>query len=45
MEILLNIGVNVDETANINHQLITTQSMPEAMCESLNLNVSNKYIN
>lgn len=36
----MHIGVNVDESAKIKNQLINTQSMPEAMCESLNLNVS-----
>lgn len=34
------IGVNVDDSTIIKNQLITTQSMPEAMCETLNLNVS-----
>jgi len=35
-EILMHIGVNVDESAKL--QLITTQSMPEKMCESLKIN-------
>jgi hypothetical protein len=34
----MHIGVNVDESAKL--QLITTQSMPEKMCESLKINVS-----
>jgi len=37
-EILMYIGVNVDESARI--KLITTQSVPEKMCESLKINVS-----
>lgn len=36
----MHIGVHVDESANIKNLLTNTQSMPEAMCESLNLNVS-----
>ncbi|CAH1724300.1 unnamed protein product [Aphis gossypii] len=35
-EILMYIGVNVDESARI--KLITTQSVPEKMCESLKIN-------
>lgn len=34
------IGVKVDESAKFKNQLITTQSMPEALCDSLDLNVS-----
>lgn len=34
------IGVSVDESTILKNQLITTQSMPEGMCETLNLNVS-----
>lgn len=41
-EILLHIGVHVDESVIINNHLSTTQSMPE-MCENLNLNVSILY--
>lgn len=41
-EILLHIGVHVDESVIINNHLSTTQSMPE-MCENLNLNVSIFY--
>lgn len=37
----MHIGVNVDESAKL--KLITTQSMPEGMCESLNSNVSISY--
>lgn len=37
------IGINVDETAKLKHQLISTQSMPEAMCERLNINVSTRF--
>ncbi|XP_025195594.1 transmembrane and coiled-coil domain-containing protein 4-like isoform X2 [Melanaphis sacchari] len=35
-EILMYIGVNVDKSAKL--ELITTQSMPEKMCESLKIN-------
>lgn len=41
-EILLHIGVHVDESVIINNHLSTTRSMPE-MCENLNLNVSIIY--
>lgn len=34
------IGVNVDESIKLKNKLITTQSMPESLCENLNLNVS-----
>lgn len=34
------IGVNVDESTILKNQLTTTQSMPEGLCETLNLNVS-----
>lgn len=37
------IGINVDESAKLSHQLISTQSMPEAMCERLNINVSTHF--
>lgn len=33
------IGVKVDESAKLKHQLTATQSMPEALC-NLDLNVS-----
>lgn len=34
------IGVNVDETVKIKHQLTTAQSVPEELFSSLDLNVS-----
>ncbi|XP_025424911.1 transmembrane and coiled-coil domain-containing protein 4-like isoform X2 [Sipha flava] len=37
-EILMFIGINVDESAKLKHQIISTQSMPEGMCEKLNIN-------
>jgi hypothetical protein len=37
------IGINVDESAKLKHQIISTQSMPEGMCEKLNINVSIRF--
>ncbi|VVC24619.1 Protein of unknown function DUF726,Alpha/Beta hydrolase fold [Cinara cedri] len=37
-EILMYIGVNVDNSIVVKNKLISTQSMPEAMCETLSLN-------
>lgn len=39
------VGVKVDESAKFESQLITTQSMPEAMCKHLNLNDVSYYTN
>lgn len=36
----MHIGVKVDESAKLKKKLITTQSVPEAMCEKLKINVS-----
>lgn len=37
------VGINVDESAQSKHQLTSTQSVPEAMFEKLNINVSTNF--
>lgn len=41
----MHIGVKVDKTVKLKSKLVTTQSVPESMCENLNLNVSIIFIN